>query len=199
MRASGRRIGVLGGTFDPPHHGHLAAALNVRHALRLDVVLLVVANVPWQKVGVREITPSADRLAMVQGAVGNVEGLEPSTLEIDRGGDSFTVDTLEELRSAEPEAELFFLLGADAAAGLLTWERADALPKLATLVLMERPGCSSAPPPAGWRFERVEIPRLDISSTDLRSRFADGRPVDFLLPEAVVSCVRDRRIYRGLP
>lgn len=199
VTAAAPRIGVFGGTFDPPHHGHLAAAVNVRYTLSLDAVLLVVANVPWQKTAERVVSDAADRLAMVEAAVGGVDGLEASTLEIDRGGDSYTVDTLEELRAAEPHAELFLIVGADAAAGLTTWHRPEALPKLATLVLVDRPGLPSPPPPPGWRLERVEVPRLDISSTDLRARFADGRPVDFLVPSGVVSCVRQRRIYRGQP
>jgi nicotinate-nucleotide adenylyltransferase len=193
------RIGVLGGTFDPPHIGHLVAAVNVRHALSLDRVLLVVANVPWQKTGSRRVSSAADRLAMVEAAVAGVEGVEASSLELDRGGDSYTIDTLEQLRELEPQADLFFILGADAAGGLPAWERAEALPKLATFVLVDRPGVVCDPPPDGWSFTRVEIPRLEISSTDLRQRLIEGRPVDFLLAPAVVSCVRSRRIYRGQP
>ena len=84
-------------------------------------------------------------------------------------------------------------------AGLTTWERADAVPRLATLVVLDRPGLSAPAPPAGWAFERVEMPRLDVSSTDLRDRVATGRPLTFLTPDAVVSCIRDRRLYRGQP
>jgi nicotinate-nucleotide adenylyltransferase len=194
-----QRIGVLGGTFDPPHIGHLVAALDVRHALSLDRVLLVVANVPWQKTGSRRVSSAADRLAMVEAAVSGIEGVEASTLELERGGNSYSVDTLQELRELDPQADLFFILGADAASGLPTWERAEALPELATFVLVDRPGVVCEPPPACWSFLRVEIPRLEISSTDLRRRLVEGRPVDFLLPPTVVSCVRSRRIYRGQP
>ena len=111
-----RRIGVFGGTFDPPHVGHLVTAVNVRHALDLDVVLLVVASDPWQK-SHRELTPAADRLAMVEAAVGDVAGLEASDLELRRGGRSYTADTLAELGRFHPGAELVLVLGIDAAAG----------------------------------------------------------------------------------
>jgi nicotinate-nucleotide adenylyltransferase len=197
VRVTGRRLGVFGGTFDPPHVGHLAVAVNARHALRLDEVLLVVANVPWQKAGERQVSPAADRLAMVEAAVGDVAGLEPSDLEIRRGGDSFTADTLAELHAAEPDAELFLILGSDAAAGLDTWERRDEVQRLAVIVVVERPGEEGARPPAGWRYERVECPRLEVSSTDLRARVADGRPLDFLVPDAVISCIESRHLYRS--
>jgi nicotinate-nucleotide adenylyltransferase len=194
---SGRRLGVFGGTFDPPHVGHLAVAVNARHALDLDEVLLVVAGEPWQKVGERSISPAADRLAMVEAAVGDVEGLEPSDLEVRRGGPSFTADTLAELHAAEPDAELFLVLGSDAAAGLDTWERGDEVQRLATVVVVDRPGEEGRRPPIGWRYRRVECPRLEVSSTDLRARVLDGRPLDYLVPEAVISCIEARRLYRS--
>ncbi len=199
MVAGGERLGVFGGTFDPPHIGHLVAAVEARFALDLDRVLLVVANEPWQKTGTRPISSATDRLAMVQAAVQGVQGVEASAIEIERGGPSYTVDTLETLKAHDPKGSRFLVLGGDAAAGLGTWERAEALPTLATLVLVDRPGLAGPPPPPGWSFERVEMPRLDVSSTDLRDRVADGRPVAFLTPEAVVSCIRERRLYRGQP
>lgn len=195
----GQRIGVFGGTFDPPHVGHLVTAVNVRHALSLDRLLLVVANQPWQKVGTRSISAAADRLAMVRAAVDGVTGLEASSAEIDRGGDSYTADTLAELTAANPGAELFLVLGADAAAGLTTWERADEVRDLARLVVVDRPGARSAQVPEGWRWDHVEVPRLEVSSTELRARAGDGRPLDYLLPRDVITCVRERRLYRGDP
>jgi nicotinate-nucleotide adenylyltransferase len=191
------RIGVFGGTFDPPHVGHLVTAVNVRHALSLDRVLLVVANQPWQKLGSRAISDAGDRLAMVEAAVRGVEGLEASSLEIDRGGHSFTADTLATLAAAEPGASLHLVLGADAAAGLHTWERVDEVRRLATLVVVERPGQAPARVPEGWTFTHVEVPRLEVSSTDLRDRVVDGRPLEFLLPPAVISCIEERHLYRG--
>jgi nicotinate-nucleotide adenylyltransferase len=195
--ATGARIGVFGGTFDPPHVGHLVTAVNVRHALALDVVLLVVANVPWQKVGARVLTPAADRLAMVRAAVGDVEGIEASALEVERGGVSYTADTLAELAAADPAAELFLVLGSDAAAGLPTWDRVDQVRGMATVVVVDRPGGGS-PVLDGWRCERVEVPRLEVSSTDLRARVADGRPLDYLLPAPVIDCIRRRGLYGAL-
>jgi nicotinate-nucleotide adenylyltransferase len=198
-------LGVLGGTFDPVHVGHLVAAVNVRHALDLDRVLLVVANVPWQKVGARAITPAADRLAMVQAAVEDVDGLEASALEIERGGESYTVDTLAELRRRHPGAELYLVVGADLVDELDTWERADELRELATLAVVSRPGASLPDPFAAagsgqetaWRVANVSIPMLDVSSTDLRARVADGRPLDYLVPAAALRFIRQRGLYAG--
>src|SRR5690606_22240073 len=119
------RLGIFGGTFDPPHIGHLVSAVNVRHALALDRVLLVVNNEPWQKVGERAISPADDRMAMVEAAVADVAGLEPSRLELDAGGLSYTADTLRTLLAEDPTRELFVILGADAAAGILSWERVE--------------------------------------------------------------------------
>ena len=209
LRASGREglrrcrhldrhldvIGVFGGTFDPPHVGHLVAAVNVRHALDLDRVLLVVANVPWQKVGEREITPAEDRLAMVEAAAQGVAGIEASRIEIDRGGSSYTADTLAALRDQYDDPELFLIVGSDAAGGLTTWERVDEVRDGCTVVVVDRPGAEGEQPPAGWRWLRVEVPRLEVSSTDLRARVTDGRPLDYLLPPGVIECIRSRGLY----
>ena len=197
MAAGGERLGVFGGTFDPPHIGHLVAAISAREQLGLDRVLLVVANEPWQKTGTRPISPAEDRLAMVAAAVADVDGLEASRMELDRGGPSYTADTLRELADNDPGGQRFLILGADAAGGLPTWERADELPALATLVLVERPGVPAPAPPAGWSYEVAQMPRLDVSSTDLRRRVLEGRSLRFLTPDAVVSCIEERRLYRG--
>jgi nicotinate-nucleotide adenylyltransferase len=191
------RIGVLGGTFDPIHVGHLVAAVNVRHALRLDRVLLVVANEPWQKVGTRTITAAADRLAMVDAAVEGVDGVEASAMEIERGGTSYTADTLAELHARHPGCELFLVVGTDVADVLATWVRVDEVREAATLVVVNRPGAPRPEPGPGWCVEEVEIPALDISSTDLRARARDGRPLDWLVPPGVVRCIRERRLYAG--
>ncbi len=190
---------MFGGTFDPPHVGHLVAAVNVRHALALDRVLLTVANVPWQKVGSRPLSSAADRLAMVAAAVADVDGLEASDLELARGGDSFTIDTVEHLLAEDPDRSVFVVVGQDAAVGMPTWERIDELRALTTLVVVERPGAPVGLP-AGWSFSRVEVPRLEVSSTDLRARVRDGRPLDYLVPPATVACLLERGLYReGCP
>lgn len=191
------RLGIFGGTFDPPHVGHLVTAVNVRHELALDRVLLVVNDQPWQKLGTRDISPAEDRFAMVAAAVGSVEGIEASRIEIDRGGLSFTADTLHELRAAGPDRELFVVIGSDAAGGLPSWERADEVRELATIVVVERPGAHEADPPPGWSWLRVEVPRLEVSSTDLRARVADGRPLDYLLTPEVIAVVHQRGLYRA--
>jgi nicotinate-nucleotide adenylyltransferase len=190
------RIGVFGGTFDPPHLGHLVVAVNVRHELALDRVLLVVANEPWQKVGERRVTPAEHRLALVEAAVEGVEGLEASRIELDRGGPSYSADTLRELHAIDPVAELFVVLGHDAAISVPTWERADELGSMATFVVVDRPGSEEGALPDGYQWVRVEAPRLEVSSTDLRQRVADGRPLEFLLPDGVIACIDRLGLYR---
>jgi nicotinate-nucleotide adenylyltransferase len=190
------RLGVFGGTFDPVHVGHLVAAVNARHALDLDRVLLVVANQPWQK-HARVVTPASDRFAVVEAAVTGVEGIEASPLEVERGGPSYTADTLDELSARHPDAELFLVIGADLADELDTWERVEAVREHATLVVVNRPGVRPAKPLSEWRTVSVEIPDLDISSTDLRARAATSRPLDFLVPEPAVRVIRQRGLYAG--
>lgn len=185
---------MLGGTFDPVHIGHLVAAVNVRHALHLDRVLLVVANAPWQK-SERRITPAADRLAVVRAAVTGTPGVEASSIEIDRGGDSYTADTLEELD--REDRELFLIVGSDVAADLHTWRRPDVVARLATLVVVTRGGSPDVDPGPPWRVEHVRIPKLDISSSDLRARAADDRPLEHLVPLPAIACIRERGLYAG--
>lgn len=191
----GRRIGVFGGTFDPPHIGHLVAAVDAQQALDLDVVLLVVANVPWQKVDSRAISAPEDRLAMVEAAVADTPHLQVSDLELRRSGPSYTADTLADLRAAEPDADLFVILGDDAASGFATWERYDEVAREAVLVVVDRPG---HPAPVDERFEwqRVDIPELEISSTEIRERVAAGRSIRYLTPPGVATCIAARGLYR---
>jgi nicotinate-nucleotide adenylyltransferase len=195
----GERIGLFGGTFDPIHVGHLVAAVNAKDALGLDRVILMVANVPWQKTGTRAVSDAEDRFALVQAAVGDVPGLEAGRLEIDRGGESYTADTLVELRERHPDAELFLVVGWDVALELATWDRQDSVQDLATLVIVNRPGAGRPRglDGDGWRVEEVTVPNLEISSTDLRERARDGRPLDYLVPEAAVRFLRSRGLYAG--
>lgn len=191
------RIGVFGGTFDPPHIGHLVAAVNVKFSLDLDEVHLVVANVPWQKTGSRALSPADDRLAMVRSAVDGVDGLVASDIELRRGGDSYSADTLAEMTRQRPEAIYFLVVGVDAAVGMPTWTRVEEVLRMATVVVVDRPGVGMLELPPGWRAERVEIPRLEVSSTDVRARVRDGRPLDYLLTPGVISCIRERGLYRN--
>ena len=185
---------MFGGTFDPPHVGHLVTAINVHHALDLDVVIMMVANVPWQKDGTRDITPAEDRLAMVTAAVDAVPGLVPGRHELDLGGNSYTADTLAALAEEFPGAELFTIVGDDAAAKLHTWERSDEVVRRSRLVVVDRPGAPVVLDPA-VEWIRVEVPRLDVSSTDLRARFVDGRPLDYLLTDATLDVIERRSLY----
>ncbi len=192
-----RRIGVFGGTFDPPHLGHLAVAVNVRHALRLDEVLLMVANHPWQKDGVRAVSPPEDRFALVCAAVAQVDGLAASSLEIELGGPSFTANTLAALHERNSNAQYFTIVGADAANGFDSWERCDEVAALSTLVVVDRPGVVTHPPqPKTGSWVHVEVPHLEVSSSDLRARVADGRPLDFLVPLSVAHEIERRQLYR---
>ena len=189
------RIGLFGGTFDPPHVGHLVTAVNVRHALDLDVVILMVANVPWQKDGSRPITPALDRLAMVAAAVADVPGLEAGALEIEAGGPSYTADTLAKIADKEPDAELFTIVGDDAAAGLTTWERHAEVVARSRMVVVDRPG-KAVQLPGDVPWIHVEVPRLEVSSTDLRARFTDGRPLDYLVTDSVLHVIAERGLYQ---
>jgi nicotinate-nucleotide adenylyltransferase len=186
------RIGVFGGTFDPVHVGHVAAAVEARRALGLDRVLLVVAGDPWQKRGL-VVAPAADRLAMVEAAVEGIEGLEVSGIEIERSGPTYTADTLETLSA--PDRDLFLVVGADVAATLDTWTGVERIPDLATLAVVERAGAPAVALGPRWRVERLVIPQLDLSSTDLRARAARGWPLDGLVPPGAVRVVQERGLY----
>lgn len=188
------RVGLFGGTFDPPHLGHLVTAVNVRHVLKLDLVVLMVANDPWQKHGTREVASAVDRLAMVQAAIKGVDGLVAGEDEISRGGPSFTADTLIAMGQRYKGAELFTIVGDDAAAIFGSWQRASEIAKLSTLVVVDRPG-SPLMPPSEFVWNRVEVPRLEVSSTDLRERFVDGRPLDYLVSNEVLKVIAERGLY----
>jgi nicotinate-nucleotide adenylyltransferase len=191
---TGQRIGLFGGTFDPPHVGHLVTAVNVRHALTLDVVVLMVANVPWQKEGSRAITPAQDRFAMVEAAVSDVDGLVAGDAEILHGGPSYTADTLAFLSREYPHSSLFTIVGDDAAAGIRTWQRHSEVAARSSLVVVDRPG-APVELPDGFDWIRVEVPHLDVSSTDLRARARDGRPLDYLVTDPVLDVIRARNLY----
>ena len=190
-----RNIGLFGGTFDPPHLGHLVAAEAVRDSLRLDEVRLVVASVPWQKEGSRPITEPARRVAMVQAALTGAPGLVCSDVEVRLGGPSYSAVTLEELDRCEPGTTWHLILGADAAAGLETWHRPGEVRRRSRLVVAARPG-STTPPPAGWDHVRVEVPLIGVSSTMIRDAVAAGRSIRYLCPDPVIDLIRSWRLYR---
>ena len=187
------RIGILSGTFDPVHVGHIVVAVDTRVALGLDRVLLVIAGDPWQKRG-RVVATAEQRLMLAAAAVEDLDGVEVSAVEVERSGASVTADTLEVF--AGPHRDLFLILGADAVANMGTWRRLDETRGLATIVVVERTGDAHATPPGpGWRVERVTIPRVDVSSTDIRERLAGGRPIDGLVPPAVVHAIAAHGLY----
>jgi nicotinate-nucleotide adenylyltransferase len=189
------RIGILGGTFDPIHIAHLVAAVAVRHALALDRVLLVVAGVPWQKRGT-VVAAAADRLAMAEAAVAGLDGIEVSPIEVERTGATYTIDTLRALAAAD--RELFLIVGTDVAAKLDSWHEADHVRAAATLVVVNRSGAASGAERErdhDHDHETVTIPRLDISSSDVRDRVANGEPIDVLVPAGAVRVIRERRLY----
>ena len=194
-RAGPPRLGLLGGTFDPVHRGHLAAAVAVRDALGLDVVLLMVANEPWQKEGTRPITPAEDRFAMVDAAARGVDGVEASRLELDRGGVTYTIDTVEHLLASEPGTTVFLVVGEDVAPNLDTWHRSGELARMVQLVVVTRPGSAPAPVPAGWHAVEVPMAPVPESSSEIRARIAAGVPVAGAVPDPVVRYIEDHGLY----
>ncbi len=191
-----RRLGVLGGTFDPVHLGHLVAASEVCQVLGLDEVIFVPTGHPWQKLG-RELAPAEDRYAMVVLATASNPLFSVSRVDVDRPGQTYTVDTLDDLRAERgPAAEFFFIMGADAMRGLGTWRNPQELLTLARFVGCTRPGHEmTAEMMADERFLRVEIPALEISSTMCRERVANDLPIRYLVPDAVADYIANRRLY----
>ena len=191
-----QRIGVMGGTFDPIHHGHLVAASEVAQVFTLDEVVFVPTGQPWQKDD-RKVSASEDRYLMTVIATASNPRFSVSRVDIDRPGRTYTIDTLRDLRAAAgPYDELFFITGADALAEILTWHAADELFTLAHFVGCTRPGhrLSGAGLPDG-KVSLVEIPALAISSTECRARVGAGQPVWYLVPDGVVQYIAKRRLY----
>ena len=188
----------MGGTFDPVHHGHLSAANEVRHRYHLDEVVFVPTGEPWQKAH-RVVSPAEDRYLMCVIATASNPRFSVSRVEIDRPGPTYTVDTLRELRAQEPDAELFFITGADALALTLGWRDPQELFDLAHFVGVTRPGYDAVElerfPPG--RVTLLEVPALAISSSDLRSRAAARLPIHYLVPDGVVQYLAKRHLYRS--
>lgn len=194
-------IGVFGGTFDPPHIGHLVVAQEALHQLGLDRVLFVPAAVPPHKRD-RNITDGGIRLEMLRAAIAGVPQFEVSEMELQRSGPSYTADTLVELAESYPDAELFLILGADQANETHTWHEPETIRRLAHLVVFRRAGedpgveGGGSAGGAGGGLTEIEIPRLDISSTELRRRVAEGEPVRFLVAEGVLNVIQREGLYR---
>jgi len=196
------RLGILGGTFDPPHIGHLAVAQDAWARLPLDRVLFVPAAQPPHKLDA-VATPASTRLEMVRAAIGADERFEASPVELERSGPSWTVDTLRDLTERQPDAELFLLLGADQFRELATWREPAALASLATLVFVPRPGIDSEEALAGARralpddarTRRLDATRIDVSSTEIRRRRAAGEPIRYLVPDSVLRVIEREALY----
>ncbi|MGI8578129.1 MAG: nicotinate-nucleotide adenylyltransferase [Nocardioidaceae bacterium] len=199
MEHRARRLGVMGGTFDPVHNGHLVAASEVQAGFDLDEVIFVPTGQPWQKT-TREVSPAEDRYLMTVIATASNPRFSVSRVDIDRGGPTYTIDTLRDLRKDRPDAELFFITGADALAQILTWHDATEVFELAQFVGCTRPGTTiDATTLAGLPVDRVtiiEVPALAISSTECRVRASQGEPVWYLVPDGVVQYIAKRDLYQ---
>ncbi len=190
------KIGIFGGTFDPPHIGHLIAADEVRGALSLDKILFVPASRSPHKRS-RTMTPAAQRLKLVTRAVAGNPHFLVSDLEVKRGGISYTVDTLEELHRQRPQDEFFLLVGMDNLRAFHTWRSPGRILELATIVLMTRPGYAAArlPKALAQRTVVCPVPEIGISSSDIRDRARTGKPFRHLVPERVYSSIIRNRLY----
>lgn len=194
-----RRIGLFGGTFDPPHKAHVALATLALHELALDELRWIPAGEPWQKA--RVITPAVHREAMVRLAMGSEPRFVLERCEIQRRGPSYTLDTVRELQAAEPGAQWFLVIGQDQYAGLHTWRDWRELLGRVTLAVANRPGPAQAPHADVLAFSHraVPLPMLDIASTDIRERVAAGRDIGALVPEGVAGYIEAHHLYQRPP
>ncbi|WP_295781490.1 nicotinate-nucleotide adenylyltransferase [uncultured Microbacterium sp.] len=189
------RIGVMGGTFDPIHHGHLVAASEVAQSFDLDEVVFVPTGRPWQK---EDVTESEHRYLMTVIATASNPQFTVSRVDIDRAGPTYTIDTLRDLQEQRPGAELFFITGADAVAQILGWRDHDELWDLAHFVAVSRPGhVLTTEGLPSKNVSQLEIPALSISSTDCRARVRRGHPVWYLVPDGVVQYIAKHHLYRS--
>jgi len=187
------RLGLFGGSFDPPHLGHLVVAQDVTESLGLHRLLFVPARNPPHKQD-RSLAPASLRLEMTRALVAEDDRFGVSEVELSRSGPSYTVDTLRHYREAHPQAELFFIMGADQALVLESWHQSRVVEELATLVVMAREGTD--PPPGD--FVPLQVTRIDISSSALRARVREGRPIRYLVPEVVREIIESNRLYRAV-
>jgi nicotinate-nucleotide adenylyltransferase len=191
------RLGIMGGTFDPPHNGHFNAAAAVATAKQLDRVIFIPASQPWQKV---QYSAAEDRFTMTQ--VGTVSDIRfvASRIELDRKGPTYTIDTLETLSQLCPDTELFLILGADAATNLGTWHRVGDIDRFAKVLVVTRPGSDPASLSSlgiDLQMEAVEVPPEDVSSTQVREAVREGRAIDELVPVGVAEFIQRRNLYRS--
>ncbi len=195
--SSPRRIGLFGGTFDPVHDAHVALARLALSELRLDELRWVPTGQPWQKT--REITPAAHREAMVRIATGDEPRFLLERCELERGGPSYTLDTVRELQATTPGARWFLVIGQDQYAGLHTWKDWQELLGRVTLAVANRPGVAPRPDAQVLRFTHtaVPLPMMEISSTEIRRRVSAGEGIADLVPPGVARYIEEHRLYRG--
>jgi nicotinate-nucleotide adenylyltransferase len=190
------RIGVMGGTFDPPHNGHFAVATEVASAKQLDRVIFMPASKPWQK---SDYSDAEDRLAMTALGAAHDPRFSVSRIELDRAGPTYTVDTMAGLSGSFPGAALFLIVGADAALNLGTWHRIDELPSYTTIIAVPRPGFDIGSLEGARRtipVEVVEVTPVDVSSTEIRAAVRAGRSIEGFVPPEVAAYIEDHGLYR---
>ncbi len=193
-----KRIGVMGGTFDPVHNGHLVAASEVAYRFNLDKVLFVPTGQPWQKAG-KHVTKAEDRYLMTVIATASNPRFSVSRVDIDRPGPTYTIDTLRDIKSLHPDAELFFITGADVMSSIMTWHNWEETLELAHFVGVTRPGYELSeqmlPQDRRDSVTLIDVPAMAISSTDCRDRSARGEPVWYLVPDGVVQYIAKNDLY----
>jgi nicotinate-nucleotide adenylyltransferase len=190
-----RRVGIMGGTFDPIHHGHLSAASEVGALFDLDEVIFVPTGAPWQKAA-REVSPAEDRYLMTVIATASNPRFLVSRVDIDREGPTFTIDTISDIAAVRPDADIYFITGADALGQILSWKDAGQALKLAHFVGVTRPGyvLSDEHLPSD-AVALVDVPALAISSSAVRERVRAGQPIWYLVPDGVVQYIAKHRLY----
>lgn len=188
-------VGIFGGTFDPPHFGHLIAAQDAYADLALDKVLFIPARIPPHKQH-ENVTSAAVRMRMIQAAIAQDERFEVSDVELERTGPSFTADTLRELRAGRPDDTFFLLLGVDQVREFETWREPRVVLENAALVMLARGGIEEVPQ-GDIVHKTVQVTRVDVSSTLVRERVRAGRPIRYLVPSAVEKIIAQERLYTG--
>ncbi len=199
MSAAPRRLGIFGGAFDPPHFAHVALARAAFEQIGLDELRILPTGQAWHKA--RALSPAAHRLAMARLAFADLPGVVVDARELSRSGPTYTIDTLRELQAENPGAQLLLVIGADQARALRSWRQADEIGRIAIISIAER--ASPAEPPAhfdashvpGGQWQRIELPSMPVSATDIRRRLASGEPVDHLVPSGVARYIDQHHLY----
>jgi nicotinate-nucleotide adenylyltransferase len=200
-----RRIGLFGGTFDPPHVGHITAALAAMRELELDSVLMLVANDPWQKtdknkdapkIGVSIVSTPVERFEMLKKSLDGHDDLIADDMEIIRGGRTYTIDTVSELSNSYPESEFFLIIGADVAKDFGSWHEPQEISKKVNVVVLTRPGVDRTEIDEEWDFSFLDIPLIDISANEIRLRVSMGESIEGMVSDSVEEYILSAGLYR---